>query len=377
MNADGRFSVSKIASLVLLITLTGAFGYAAEPVHVNPDRTYSPAVVEVEFPAEITTRLLWGFIDSQKRWVISPRWLHVEPFQEQYAVVAIENGTKPVKPWQTRLYGAIDRKGDVVIPPKYASVRACSEGLFAVESVEGGWGYVDTRGEVVIPLELSYAESFSEGVAVVKGKVSGGKFAYLDRNGRLVLKNVEADILGSFHNGLAVFYKDGRAGYLDRKGNVFIDPRFENARDFSEGLAAVDLNGKWGYIDKTGKFAISPRFYLAGDFCEGRASASMWLGNTAESIRTGVIDKAGKWTLRLRDIEQIEQFSEGLAVAGKGAALGFIDRDGRWVVLPQYGWAQGFVNGFAVVSGSKVIDTKGDIVRLLPPRDQRPGAGNK
>ena len=43
-------------------------------------------------------------------------------------------------------------------------------------------------------------------------------------------------------------------GYRDSNtGEYVIEPRFDQAREFSEGLAAVRINGMWGYIDTTSK----------------------------------------------------------------------------------------------------------------------------
>ncbi|MEE8043841.1 MAG: WG repeat-containing protein [Thermodesulfobacteriota bacterium] len=43
-------------------------------------------------------------------------------------------------------------------------------------------------------------------------------------------------------------------GFVNKKGEIVIEPQFENAVSFSGGLAIVELGGgKWGYIDKKGK----------------------------------------------------------------------------------------------------------------------------
>lgn len=51
--------------------------------------------------------------------------------------------------------------------------------------------------------------------------------------------------------------ENGKWGYIDKDGNVVINPQFGFTWDFSEGLAVVRIgdekSGKYGYIDKTGK----------------------------------------------------------------------------------------------------------------------------
>lgn len=52
-------------------------------------------------------------------------------------------------------------------------------------------------------------------------------------------------------------------GYMDKDGNVVINPQFDDAGPFSEGLAAVrignDDSGQYGYIDKAGKMVWSEK----------------------------------------------------------------------------------------------------------------------
>ena len=45
--------------------------------------------------------------------------------------------------------------------------------------------------------------------------------------------------------------------------------QFDEVFDFREGFANVKKDGKWGYIDKKGKVVIEPQFDDASDFSEG------------------------------------------------------------------------------------------------------------
>ena len=49
------------------------------------------------------------------------------------------------------------------------------------------------------------------------------------------------------------FCKNDKCGYMDKNCKVVINPRFDEAWDFSEGLAWVEIGGKGGYINKEGK----------------------------------------------------------------------------------------------------------------------------
>ena len=64
---------------------------------------------------------------------------------------------------------------------------------------------------------------------------------------------------------------DGRWGYIDRAGEVVIEPQFDGAYAFAEGLARVEIDGRYGYIDPAGEAVIPPVMRQAFDFVEGRA----------------------------------------------------------------------------------------------------------
>ena len=52
--------------------------------------------------------------------------------------------------------------------------------------------------------------------------------------------------------------KEGKQGYLDTKGNIAIEPKFDIAWEFSKGLARVEIDGKEGYINSEGKYVWEP-----------------------------------------------------------------------------------------------------------------------
>lgn len=51
----------------------------------------------------------------------------------------------------------------------------------------------------------------------------------------------------------------GGWGYIDKFGNVVVQPRFEWAGRFADGLARVEVGNKWGYIHMAGKSACATR----------------------------------------------------------------------------------------------------------------------
>ncbi len=65
--------------------------------------------------------------------------------------------------------------------------------------------------------------------------------------------------------------KDGKWGYMNKKGRVVIRPEWDYVGRYSEGLAGVREGDKWGFIDVSGMVVIKPRFEGVGEFSEGLA----------------------------------------------------------------------------------------------------------
>jgi len=88
-----------------------------------------------------------------------------------------------------------------------------------------------------------------------------------------------------------------------------IPMQFKDAQYFSEGFAAVEADGKWGYIDRSGQMVIQPQFHKAKAFNNGRALVEVAPDRWRYIDRTGTdtSDIDFKWSIYARD------FSEGLA----------------------------------------------------------------
>jgi len=54
------------------------------------------------------------------------------------------------------------------------------------------------------------------------------------------------------YEGLAAVRLKDKWGYIDKKGDIAINPQFEDAGGFGDGLAPVESERKWGFIRKTG-----------------------------------------------------------------------------------------------------------------------------
>jgi hypothetical protein len=105
-----------------------------------------------------------------------------------------------------------------------------------------------------------------------------------------VIPSPESWYAVDFSDGLAVVHVKTNdkvsAGYVNTKGELVIELKFEDARDFADGLAPVKTKAGWGYVNKTGAFAIGPAFDNAHEFHSGLARVNVG-GKDAYIDKTG------------------------------------------------------------------------------------------
>ena len=144
------------------------------------------------------------------------------------------------------------------------------------------YGFIDKKGNLIIKPKFNVACDFSEGLAAVR-KYNKKYFGYINKKGKYVIKP-KFNLAMSFSEGLAAVMIKDKWGYINKEGKVVIEPKFDtgyyyNLYYFSEGLAAVQFNGKWGYINKEGNWIVKPQFIEAYPFSEGLARVKVVIKN--------------------------------------------------------------------------------------------------
>jgi hypothetical protein len=196
-----------------------------------------------------------------------------------------------------------------------------------------------------------------------------GKEGFIDASGRVRVKP-QFDRVSEFDDGLATVVINGKLGFLNRQGELVIKPQFDavplyptatgsqfwegyrTASRFSEGLAAVRINGKWGYINRQGEVVIQPRWDSARPFQEGLASVA---DKSDDVYRCGYINKQGKYVIAPGMLFNCSSYSDGLAHAEIYETYettvrgGYLDKQGNWAIKPQFYKGGSFKDGVALV----------------------------
>lgn len=227
-----------------------------------------------------------------------------------------------------------------------------------------------------LPPEIGGIGAFTEGLSLTR---LGSKYGYMNKQGEIVIEP-QFDFAGSFVEGLAIARKDDDIFYINKTGEVaFYPPDFTSGlSNFSEGLVVLRLRetNQNGVIDKQGNLVFQTEHFIRS-FSEGLALF------TTSDRKHGFVDTTGKVVIApqpyelssfyggrasiLKDGEygfidqtgniviepqfaEIQPFSEGLAAVKVGEMWGFIDSQGNQVIAPQFDTAQSFSEGLAGVS---------------------------
>jgi hypothetical protein len=376
-----------IGRLLLLLICLSVLALTANARTGNQWRRRQPSgLYQVVTRDEKSGERRVGFIDKTGRLVIGfdrlpQNTFAVGEFSEGRAVIYLKEGEVAGTPRLTA--GYIDADGRVVIAPRFYTARDFSEGLAYVEG-KGFRGFINAQGKTVIRLDDDLmANDFHGGLAVVRELLWSGRddWGYIDRTGKLVIKR-QYQFATDFSEGLAGVAVAGKYGFIDRRGEVTIPPRFDLLEDprhrgpidsghFSEGLACVRVGGLYGYINKAGDFVIPPQFAGAQDFSEGLAWVVTRDEKTYVQNKVGWIDKAGRWSVTrvggralLPELSEFFnytnewvdwRYSEGLVsfvVNDKNRTLrGYMDKKGNVAIQPgEFDVAFPFVGGVARVA---------------------------
>lgn len=235
---------------------------------------------------------------------------------------------------RNNLWGYIDTKGNEVIPCIYRGTEAGNyghdfcEGLAAVRSEKGSYGYINKEGEMVIKPQWDDVGDFSEGIASV---YVSGKLNFIDKHGKYIAELSNKYIwdynldrtLPQFKNGVCEVHiptKEHSEGviadiiYIDKKGNQVEKPNDEVKKELYVRYYEGD---KVGYKDSIGNIIVPAKYTSLGDFSCGVAVATLEYGHRGQGMEEwysddyvgiyGYVDLKGHETFRQQDYSKIKQ----------------------------------------------------------------------
>ena len=209
----------------------------------------------------------------------------------------IENGFDDIKSATSRgiiftkdnLFGEMNFSGEVVIEAKYQDLKEAKDGIYIAKQNDK-YGIIDAYQSLLVEFNYTYitynedakiylAEDVLYRTSILNNKyevkVTGilsdinidqeyirmrinDEYKYYDLKGNEISYSEALK-----DNTIFLSKKDGKYGYVDKKGNVVVDYIYDDGTEQNQyGYAAVKKNGLWGSIDSHGKVVIEPKYNL-------------------------------------------------------------------------------------------------------------------
>ncbi len=249
----------------------------------------------------------YGFVNKHGAEVVPINLEYATDFENGFAVVDAD-GKK----------GIINTLGRLVVPAKYDWLENFNEYMVCRAKRDTAFGLIDNNGAEILAFEYDKIGEFSDSLALV---AKDGKYGYVNTKGELVIDlkydfQTEATVWGVFENGHTKFFKKDKYGMLDSEGNEIFPAIFEDLGKYSDKeLIAVKKRGKWGYADQNLRLALPYKYELTKTFVEGRGKVK-----TEEGWM--LIDEKGK-SLLDSTYDEIDQKD----------SLYFVRSNGKWGLL--------------------------------------------
>jgi len=281
-----------------------------------------------------------GYIDTDGQVVIAPRHEAAGDWVRDAGRV-----------WSGGQVGSIDRGGNIITPPQYASFAINAGGSYSVP-VGSKRRLTD---HALRPLNPELWDDF-KGIKIDRrlrvepdyiAAERDGLFALLDGTGRMIVSPRYQDIGWRAHQFPLLVKERGRFAHISESGAPISAERWSDAGMFYNNLAYVMHDDKCGYIGTNGAVAIPLGYDECGNF---------WTADAA-IVRRGevytLIDRSGKI---LKDgLEEIAVPAEdgnpiAVRVRGKWGAL---DRKGDFRIPPTF-------------DALEPLDIFGDLLPVVP-----------
>ena len=153
--------------------------------------------------------------------------------------------------------------------------------LASIKDFNGKWGAINKKGETVLPFKYETLKTFTEGVA---GFERNGKFGFVDIYGNEVIKP-QFDDVSSFYNGLAVVRQGDKAYCIDKQGKKI---------DGTESLPVEAYFAESGY-DDDGKVRYT--VYSPGKYVVINKDSKFGFGEIKFTPSLPTVDEMSSWAL--------------------------------------------------------------------------------
>ncbi|MBW3517904.1 WG repeat-containing protein [Flavobacterium sp. NKUCC04_CG] len=196
-----------------------------------------------------------GVVKKNGRQIIEEKPLWIEPISKKLFAVKVKG--KNHESYAAAPYYLMDKDLNKVGDFSFNFFRFLTPKVILFSSGTRKLGLMGTEGTILLPAE--YDQIFYDERSKVY-IVKTAKFGMLNENLNIILPTEYDEIKPSKDNKLFLIGKDKKYGFVNARGKMVIDIKYEAADVFSEGLAPVLKDGKWGFINEKDEVMIPFQF---------------------------------------------------------------------------------------------------------------------
>ena len=240
---------------------------------------------------------MWGFINDEGKKVIATKFHTVGSFRQELASVVDEDskayfidtegnkkkvvvGVENVKQLGTIEDGTytlfngtswgLYNNQDKQIIGGFEDASVFANGFVAVKK-DGMWSLINKEGKKTTNSDFDYIVPDDKGIVYRCDRLfarENGVYYLVDNSGKKITEKQYEDVklFNDADFPYAAVKVGGKWGFIDVKGEYFVEPQYADARSFSGGYGAVLVDGKWGFIDTNKQMVIKNIFSSVKDF---------------------------------------------------------------------------------------------------------------
>lgn len=268
--------------------------------------------------------IIFNFMNAQNKivGVFNPVSKTFETEEKIYWIDFFENDVARI--YKNGYVGLIDSTGTILCEPKYDQINLIGEKVYRV-SLNNKYGLLDNKGNQILIPFTSELSNFNLGLATYTqqdDKYGHNLYGIIKSDGTFLTKAEYALLLPREGFGF-LFTKNDQVGLIDYKGKEII---VYNKKDIKQAIMDNVIRIDQGIINKQ-------------ENCSPKGSYH----------------------------KDLLKFEEGLTTTFKKIGdcykYGFMNKDFKTIITPQYDWVEEFKNGYAIISNKDkwgVVDVYGN-----------------
>lgn len=226
------------------------------------------------------------------------------------------------------------------------------------------YGFIDKNGKLAIPFKYNSAYDFKDGIAFVKIKRKGN---FINKKGKLIVPRFY-DCLSFSLGGTIIIISGKKYGLMSKQGKVIVPPKYDEVDYYSNNLLSVRINYKWSFVDRKGKEVIPHDSITRTQKQNTKLLYSILKKNEKYALiykEKNITPFKYDWIFNFlyEPLFSHKYFLLKVVLNGKH---GYINKNGKEIIKPQFEQAYNFSEGLACVK----LNGKWGIIKnplLSPP----------